>query len=231
MSNIKKKIKIVKNNELSIYDTIPIENYGSNLLKKMNIDNKMLNKKRKSNQIIEFKIRNNRNGLGFNLNENNNSEKIQNKNNKIIQNNYKSINQKENDILNKNENKKIIEDNINKDNKNKNKINIEWIKQGIIVRIINKNSKYYKTKAIVDDILNEKDFSLIMNDKTINIDFSEEDLETVIPEIGEKVLILDKNQIGKLIERNKKENKVIVQNFNDLSIVELTQDDICSTIN
>ena len=231
MSNIKKKIKIVKNNELSIYDTIPIENYGSNLLKKMNIDNKILNKKRKNNQIIEFKIRNNRNGLGFNLNENNNSEKIQNKNNKIIQNNYKSINQKENDILNKNENKKIIEDNIIKDNKNKNKINIEWIKQGIIVRIINKNSKYYKTKAIVDDILNEKDFSLIMNDKTINIDFSEEDLETVIPEIGEKVLILDKNQIGKLIERNKKENKVIVQNFNDLSIVELTQDDICSTIN
>ncbi len=229
MSNIKKKIKIVKNNELSIYDTIPIENYGSNLLKKMNIDNKMLNKKRKNNQIIEFKIRNNRNGLGFNLNENNNSEKIQNKNDKIIQNNYKSINQKENDILNKNEKKKIIEDNINKDNKNK--INIEWIKQGIIVRIINKNSKYYKTKAIVDDILNEKDFSLIMNDKTINIDFSEEDLETVIPEIGEKVLILDKNQIGKLIERNKKENKVIVQNFNDLSIVELTQDDICSTIN
>ena len=229
MSNIKKKIKIAKNNELSIYDTIPIENYGSNLLKKMNIDNKMLNKKRKNNQIIEFKIRNNRNGLGFNLNENNNSEKIQNKNNKIIQNNYKSINQKENDILNKNEKKIFIEDNINKDNKNK--INIEWIKQGIIVRIINKNSKYYKTKAIVDDILNEKDFSLIMNDKTINIDFSEEDLETVIPEIGEKVLILDKNQIGKLIERNKKENKVIVQNFNDLSIVELTQDDICSTIN
>ena len=229
MSNIKKKIKIAKNNELSIYDTIPIENYGTNLLKKMNIDNKMLNKKRKNNQIIEFKIRNNRNGLGFNLNENNNSEKIQNKNNKIIQNNNKSINQKENDILNKNEKKFFIEDNINKDNKNK--INIEWIKQGIIVRIINKNSKYYKTKAIVDDILNEKDFSLIMNDKTINIDFSEEDLETVIPEIGEKVLILDKNQIGKLIERNKKENKVIVQNFNDLSIVELTQDDICSTIN
>ena len=229
MSNIKKKIKIAKNNELSIYDTIPIENYGSNLLKKMNIDNKMLNKKRKNNQIIEFKIRNNRNGLGFNLNENNNFEKIQNKNDKIIQNNNKSINQKENDILNKNEKKIFIEDNINKDNKNK--INIEWIKQGIIVRIINKNSKYYKTKAIVDDILNEKDFSLIMNDKTINIDFSEEDLETVIPEIGEKVLILDKNQIGKLIERNKKENKVIVQNFNDLSIVELTQDDICSTIN
>ena len=229
MSNIKKKIKIAKNNELSTYDTIPIENYGSNLLKKMNIDNKMLNKKRKNNQIIEFKIRNNRNGLGFNLNENNNFEKIQNKNDKIIQNNYKSINQKENDILNKNEKKIFIEDNINKDNKNK--INIEWIKQGIIVRIINKNSKYYKTKAIVDDILNEKDFSLIMNDKTINIDFSEEDLETVIPEIGEKVLILDKNQIGKLIERNKKENKVIVQNFNDLSIVELTQDDICSTIN
>ena len=229
MSNIKKKIKIVKNNELSIYDTIPIENYGSNLLKKMNIDNKMLNKKRKNNQIIEFKIRNNRNGLGFNLNENNNFEKIQNKNDKIIQNNNKSIIQKENDILNKNEKKIFIEDNINKGNKNK--INIEWIKQGIIVRIINKNSKYYKTKAIVDDILNEKDFSLIMNDKTINIDFSEEDLETVIPEIGEKVLILDKNQIGKLIERNKKENKVIVQNFNDLSIVELTQDDICSTIN
>ena len=229
MSNIKKKIKIAKNNELSIYDTIPIENYGSNLLKKMNIDNKMLNKKRKNNQIIEFKIRNNRNGLGFNLNENNNFEKIQNKNDKIIQNNNKSIIQKENDILNKNEKKIFIEDNINKGNKNK--INIEWIKQGIIVRIINKNSKYYKTKAIVDDILNEKDFSLIMNDKTINIDFSEEDLETVIPEIGEKVLILDKNQIGKLIERNKKENKVIVQNFNDLSIVELTQDDICSTIN
>ena len=227
MSNLNKKIKIVKNNELSTYDIIPIENYGINLLKKMELDYKIINKKRK-NKVIEFKTRNNRNGLGFNSNKNNNFEQIHYKNDKIIKKSNEPINLIENNILNKNNGKKIIENNINKDNKNK--INIEWIKQGIIVRIIDKNSKYYNTKAVVDDILNEKDFSLIMNDKTINIDFSEEDLETVIPKIGEKVLILDKNQIGKLIERNKKENKVVVQNFNDLSIVELTQDDICSVV-
>ena len=237
MFNLKKNVKITKNNDLSIYDKTPIENYGKNLLKKM-MNNNFLNKKRKDNKIIEFLPRNNRNGLGFDPKEcniNNNQEKIQDENSEK---NIDTLKNNKNIFINKNENKSINNNRNNHSNKNQNNINInkdkvkiEWLKQGIIVRIIDENSKYYKTKAIVEDILNEKDFSLLMNDNTINIDFSEEDLETVIPNIGEKVLILDKNQKGKLIERNKKENKVIVQIFNDLSLVELTQDDICSILN
>jgi len=73
-----------------------------------------------------------------------------------------------------------------------------------------------------------------MVDSTLSQDFKEKDLETVIPEIGREVLILKgihRGEPAKLLERDKKKNKVVLQIIQDLSIVEMTQDDCSLYIN
>jgi hypothetical protein len=110
--------------------------------------------------------------------------------------------------------------------------NLKWVLPNIMVRIISKNSKYYNTKCIVVDLLDTKSFSLLMlEDKTIQSEFNERDLETVIPQLNENVIILagkNRGEIGKLIYREKKFNKVSVQLSNDLSIENYSQDDVCA---
>ena len=122
---------------------------------------------------------------------------------------------------------------INKENKNKEikREKIQWIKPNIIVRIIDENSKYYNTKAKVEDIISEDTFSLLMNDNTLNYDFTEDNCETYIPKLNEIVLILNgeyENKKGKLIFRDKKKDIVNVLLCDELITVTLTQDDICA---
>lgn len=108
---------------------------------------------------------------------------------------------------------------------------LKWIKPNIIIRIIKENSKYYNTKAKVEDILSEDTFSLITNDNTFHTEFSENDCETYIPKLNNIVLILNgeyENKRGILLLRNKSKDIVNVQLLDDLTTVILTQDDICA---
>ena len=117
----------------------------------------------------------------------------------------------------------------NKEEKKIKKQKIKWIQPNIIIRIIDKNSKYFNTKAKVEDIINEDTFSLLTDDNTIHTEFCEDNCETYIPKINETVLILNgkfKNTKGILLFRDKKNNIVNVQLFNKLSVITLTQDDI-----
>jgi hypothetical protein len=107
-----------------------------------------------------------------------------------------------------------------------------WICPGIIVRVVNKDSKYYNTKAFVEDVLDDCTFSLITNDGVLHMDFLEEDVETVMPGVNENLKILNgryRGEIAKLLERDKKNNKIVVQLLSDLSIENYTQDD-CSAV-
>ena len=107
---------------------------------------------------------------------------------------------------------------------------LTWVHPNTMVRIISKNSPYYNTKAVVIDLLDLFTFSLLtLNDNVLHNKFTEDDVETVIPKLNDVVIILVKEYRGenaKLLERNKKNNKVLVQLLNDFSIVELTQDDV-----
>ena len=124
---------------------------------------------------------------------------------------------------------KILELNENKEENNREKI--QWIKPNIIIRIIDENSKYYNTKAKVEDIISEDTFSLLTYDNTLHTEFTEDECETYIPKINETVLILNgeyENKKGKLISRDKNKDIVSVLIYDDLKSVNLTQDDICA---
>lgn len=107
-----------------------------------------------------------------------------------------------------------------------------WAIPNIIVRVISKNSKYYNCKGVIQDINDLSTFTLLMmDDRTIHTEFTEDDIETVIPKLNEDVLILfgqHKSEKAKLLLRDKKINKVSVQLYSDLSIVNLTQDDVAA---
>lgn len=76
-----------------------------------------------------------------------------------------------------------------------------WIREDILVKIVSKkleNGKYYKRKAIVNEV-HEKYYATIeildsgpdANDGGQNVECHQDDLETVIPKEGKKVMILN----------------------------------------
>ena len=152
-----------------------------------------------------------------------NDQKVYIQNNNIIELNEEEKIENEKNIKLEEKEKEEVENN----GKNK----LEWIQEGIIIRIIKENSKYYNTKAKVENIMDEYSFSLLTNDNTLHMEFTEDDCETVIPKINEDIIILTgeyKGKLAKLLERDKKNNIVNVQLFEDISqIIQLSQDDIC----
>ena len=259
------------------YQKISVESFGKLMLdnmKKTSIT--FLNQKRKPQELIEFKIKNTKGGLGYNEEEEKKikegkvetfsfygksisiekgefkgqkgkillTEKYESFKKLIDENDYilieLDINGQKHEI--KNSYIKLMNENI-KEEKNENIINkgektkeikrekIKWIKPNIIVRIIDENSKYYNTKAKVEDIISEDTFSLLMNDDTLHNEFTEDDCETYIPKLNEIVLILNgeyENKKAKLIFRDKKKDIVNVLLCDELINVTLSQDDICA---
>ena len=271
------KLKIADDISEDVYQKISIESFGQmmlNNMKKTSIN--YLNQKRKPQELIEFKIKNTKGGLGYEEEEKKikdgkietysfygksiSIEKGEFKGHKgkiLLTGKYETFKQliEENDyvlieldingqkheinnsyikLIDEKEEKEEKEVNeINKENKNKEikREKIQWIKPNIIVRIIDENSKYYNTKAKVEDIISEDTFSLLMNDNTLNNEFTEESCETYIPKLNETVLILNgehENKKGKLIFRDKKNDIVNVLLCDELITITLSQDDICA---
>jgi hypothetical protein len=129
-------------------------------------------------------------------------------------------------------NKKDKEEKIDKKEEVKNRnVRLVWVLPNIIVKVVNKDSKYYNTKAFIEDVIDNYSFSLITNDKVVHTKFVEDDIQTVMPGINENVIILTgtkKGEVAKLLERDKKKNKVTVQLFADFEIRNYTQDEVCS---
>ena len=211
-----------------------------NNMKKKSIN--FLTQKRKPQELIEFKIKNSKEGLGYEQEE---EKKIKNgkietfsfygksiiinkgefkgqKGKILLTNKYESfqklfeendyilieldINGQKHEIKNNYislvDNEKESEIKIEEEKKEIKREKITWIKPNIIVRIIDEKSKYYNTKAKVEDIISDDTFSLLMNDNTLNNEFTEDDCETYIPKLNENVLIIIrkyKNKKGKLI--------------------------------
>ena len=272
------KIKIAEDITEEAYQKISIESFGKLMLNNMKkTSNSFLTQKRKPQELIEFKIKNTKVGLGYKQEEktykngkvqtfsfygqNISIEKGEFKGQKgkiLIDKKYESINQllKENDYIlveldingqkheiknnfikiAKNEERKEIEEKptfleLNENKEENKREKIQWIKPNIIIRIIDENSKYYNTKAKVEDIISEDTFSLLTYDNTLHTEFTEEECETYIPKINETVLILNgeyENKKGKLISRDKNKDIVSVLLYDDLISVNLAQDDICA---
>ena len=266
------KLKIAEDINEDSYKKISIESFGKmmlNNMKKTSIN--FLTQKRKPQELIEFKIKNSKEGLGYEKEE---EKKIKNgkietfsfygksiiinkgefkgqKGKILLTNKYESfqklleendyilieldINGQKHEIKNNYislvDNEKESEIKIEEEKKEIKREKITWIKPNIIVRIIDEKSKYYNTKAKVEDIISDDTFSLLMNDNTLNNEFTEDDCETYIPKLNENVLILSgeyENKKGKLIFRDKNKDIVNVLLCDDLITVILSQDDICA---
>ena len=272
-------LKIAEDVTEEAYQKISIESFGKMMLNNMKkTSTSFLNQKRKPQELIEFKIKHTKVGLGYKEEEKTYKEgKVETfsfygqniliekgefkgqKGKILLDKKYETINQliKENDYILieldingqkheiKNDFIKIIKNQENIEKKEENSTimynndkkeeikreKIQWIKPNIIIRIIDENSKYYNTKAKVEDIISEDTFSLLTNDNTLHTEFTEDNCETYIPKLNETVLILNgeyENKKGKLIFRDKNKDIVNVLLCDDLISITLTQDDICA---
>lgn len=119
--------------------------------------------------------------------------------------------------------------------KEKKKRRLKWVLPDIVVRIVSKSyreGKYFEELATVIDILDGYSFSLQTVGGDLLEDLVEKQIETVMPSLGQKVLVLKgefKGQTGVLVERKKKENLVLVRlEIGDAPQVEkMSQDDCC----
>jgi len=110
---------------------------------------------------------------------------------------------------------------------------LQWVLPDIKLKIINKklkNGKFYEKKVCVSDILDQYTFNAIDEKGNLVENLTEKDVETVMPKLTEVVTVLTgehRGKLGRLIERDRKNNKVLVQLLDSLDIIHLTQDD-CS---
>lgn len=90
----------------------------------------------------------------------------------------------------------------------------KWIVPGIRAKIVSKKyreGKYFLISGIVSDVLSEKSFLFVTDNKECIEDLKEKYLETEMPKIGGLVKILKgehTQKVGKLHSRDKKNNLV-----------------------
>ncbi|KAG8195141.1 hypothetical protein JTE90_023318 [Oedothorax gibbosus] len=68
-----------------------------------------------------------------------------------------------------------------------------WLAEGIVVKVVSKKlgSELYKKKAIVKDVKDKYYGHLVVNETGEKVRAHQDDLETVIPNVGRKVLLLN----------------------------------------
>ena len=110
---------------------------------------------------------------------------------------------------------------------------LTWIAEGLIVRVISdkyRSGKLYNKKIHIKTIMNDTQF-LATDGPTVLDDLREKDLETVLPGSSDfataQVLILKTKELGKVLSKDKRKEKVTVQIEESLDIVTLGMDDVC----
>jgi len=109
-------------------------------------------------------------------------------------------------------------------------LKITWIREGLKVRIIDQDSKYYKEKVLVTNV-NENKIECRTDSKKY-VDIKAKYLETVIPkESGSYVMIVEgqfRGKIAEMLRKNNDKSKATVRILNDEELVlDLSYDDIC----
>jgi len=112
-----------------------------------------------------------------------------------------------------------------------------WLFPGLVVRVISKgfsNGKYYLKKGIVMDVFGRKECTIQLSENGKLIEVKQGMLETVIPKIGEQVMVLldgpHRHKLGTLMSKETgkdNEKRAIVQLKEELSIHSYELDSIC----
>ena len=112
---------------------------------------------------------------------------------------------------------------------------IRWILPGIRLQVVSKKyrgGRYFEEIGRVEDVLDERSFTFITMKGEMLEDLEEKHLETIMPKVGEKIMVLkgeNRGSVGVLHELKKKENKLVVRiERNVLEYVDYALDDCCS---
>jgi G patch domain/KOW motif-containing protein len=125
-----------------------------------------------------------------------------------------------------------------KNSKSSSKNDSSWLRPCIMVRVVSKsfqNGKFYNKKVQIYDVVGHNVCTIQLDNGSLVEGVKQRMLETVIPQTGGKVMVVDganKGKIGKLLERMKKgdNERAIVQMIGDLSIETFSLDDVAQYV-
>jgi len=69
-----------------------------------------------------------------------------------------------------------------------------WLAQGIVVKVVNKkllDGRYYKVKGVVERVADRYSGHVRMHSDGALVKLDQDDLETVVPQVGSTVLVLN----------------------------------------
>jgi len=113
-----------------------------------------------------------------------------------------------------------------------------WLRPHIMVRVVSKsfqNGKYYNKKVRILDVVGRNECIIQLDNGSLVEGVKQRMLETVIPQKGAKVMVVEgenKGKLGTLLERRKSgdNEKAIVQLMGDLSIESYSLDDVAQYV-
>lgn len=125
-----------------------------------------------------------------------------------------------------------------KSHSNKDDSSSSWLRPRIMVRVVSKsfqNGKYYNKKVRILDVIGRNECIIQLDNGSLVEGVKQRMLETVIPQKGAKVMVVEgenKGKLGTLLERKKSGDteKAIVQLMNDLSIESFELDDVAQYV-
>jgi len=113
-----------------------------------------------------------------------------------------------------------------------------WLCPHIMVRVVSKKvggGKYYNKKGHIIDVVGRHECNIQLLDGALVESLRQSGLETVIPKLGGRVMVVNgssKGNLGTLLERKKQDDKesAVVQLASDLSIGTYSLDDIAEYV-
>jgi hypothetical protein len=121
------------------------------------------------------------------------------------------------------------------ENSVRNVVDDSWLISNIRVRVITKKlgSNQYKEKGVVVDVTTRGGATLQMANGKLLDRVPERYLETALPKVGGNAIVLvgkSKFAKGKLLERDSRSGKGIIQVFEDMSVLKLSLDDMAEWV-
>ena len=118
-------------------------------------------------------------------------------------------------------------------NKKSKKPNLTWVQKNLRVRIIDKKSKYFKEKVIVNDVLSNNQIECVTNSGQILDNIDPHDVETVIPKDEMSIVMIVRGsefngKVGELLRKDPEREVVEVTLLPDKDeILKFGYDDVC----
>lgn len=105
------------------------------------------------------------------------------------------------------------------------------------MKVVEKKSKYYLKKVVVTELLSEREFECLYVEeggrKQFLKELGERDVQSVVAGVGGEVVVVKGAHLGergRVVAREKKREKVVVQTHSELELLTLDEDEVCEYV-